>query len=130
MGSHLIAKKVGGLKCSTQVNLKASSMLPVFFTLVFCFSIQPSLHTHKKKKKKHWVLILAQKISFVQRKILRIKLKILKKNHNSNTQWFVREWTMILCIVKTPQTLVFVSSIVIHHSTLDLLEIDFHCFFM
>jgi hypothetical protein len=52
VGSHLIAKKVGGLKCSTQVNLKASSMLPVFFTLVFCFSIQPSLHTHKKKKKK------------------------------------------------------------------------------
>jgi len=47
---YLIAKKVGGLKCSTQVNLKASSMLPIFFTLVSCFSIQPSLHPHKKKK--------------------------------------------------------------------------------
>jgi len=39
---HLIQKKVGGLKCTSLTNLKASLMLPVYFTSVPCLSIQSS----------------------------------------------------------------------------------------
>jgi len=44
---HLITKKRWGLKCTSQINLKAPPILPVFFTLVLYLSIQPSFQKKK-----------------------------------------------------------------------------------
>jgi hypothetical protein len=47
---HLITKKRWGLKCTSQINLKAPPILPVFFTLVLYLSIQPSFQKKKTMK--------------------------------------------------------------------------------